>query len=542
MLVIEGTSVFSAIAIGPLRFFKKATLEIIRHTENSVEVELSRFEKARTLAIEQLDDLYKKATTDAGEEIAALFEVHKMMLDDPDFFEPVTSMITDQKVSAEYAVDEASKELSEVFSSMDDAYMKERAADVLDISKRVQIALAPEKHQPFTLEIPSIIAADDLAPSETMQLDKQLILGFVMMEGSLNSHTSILAKSMGIPAIIGTGTKLCEQSDNKHAILDGTAGKLYIEPDEDIVISIKQKSDELQKEHERLESLKGLPNVTKDGQEIKIYANALDLSGIKGAVDNDAGGIGLFRSEFLYLENTNYPTEEEQFAVYKKAAEQMNGKKVIIRTLDIGADKQAPYFNLPHEENPAMGMRAIRICLTRPEVFKTQLRALYRASAFGNIAIMFPMITSTGEIDEIMAIVEEVKEGLRRDSIAFNENVELGIMIETPASVIISEDLAKMVQFFSIGTNDLTQYTLAVDRQNREIERFCDTHHPAVLKMIKMTTDSAHKAGIWCGICGELASDLALTETFLRMGVDELSVSAGMVLKLREKVRGLDLR
>jgi len=542
MQILEGTSVFSAIAEGPLRFFKKADIEIIRNTENSVEVELSRFEKARVLAMEQLDDLYKKAHKDAGEEIAAVFEVHKMMLDDPDFFEPVITMINEQKVSAEYAVDEASKILSQVFSSMDDAYMKERAADILDISKRVQIALAPEKHKQFSLETPSIIAADDLAPSETIQLEKHLILGFVMTEGSLSSHTSILAKSMGIPAIIGTGTKLDEQSDSKYAILDGTTGKLYIEPDEDTKAAMKQKCDEIKKELERLETLIGLPNITKDGREIKVYANALDLSGISGAIKNDAGGIGLFRSEFLYLENTDYPSEQEQFEVYKQAAEQMNGKMVIIRTLDIGADKQASYFSLPHEENPAMGMRAIRICLTRPEVFKTQLRALYRASAFGNIAIMFPMITSTGEIEEIKQIVEEVKEDLRQDDIAFNENVELGIMIETPASVIISDELAKMVNFFSIGTNDLTQYTLAVDRQNREIERFCDTHHPAVLRMIKMTTESAHKGGIWCGICGELASDLTLTETFLRMGVDELSVSASMVLKLREKIRGLDIQ
>jgi len=541
MQILEGTSVFSAIAEGPLRFFKKADIEIIRNTENSIEVELSRFEKARALAVAQLDELYIKASKDAGEDIAAVFEVHKMMLDDPDFYEPVITMIRDQKVSAEYAVDEASKILSQVFSSMDDAYMKERAADILDISKRVQIALAPEKHKPFSLEVPSIIAADDLAPSETMQLEKSLVLGFVMMEGSLNSHTSILAKSMGIPAIIGTGTKLCEQSDNKHAILDGTTGRLYVDPDEDTVAAMKHKSDELQKERQRLETLKGLPNITKNGREVNVYANALDLSGIKSANDNDAGGIGLFRSEFLYLENTNYPTEQEQFEVYKKAAEQMNGKMVIIRTLDIGADKQVPYFNLPHEENPAMGMRAIRICLTRPEIFKTQLRALYRASAFGNIAIMFPMITSTGEIEEIKQIVEEVKEGLRQDGISFNEDAPLGIMIETPASVIISDELAKMVDFFSIGTNDLTQYTLAVDRQNRDLERFCDTHHPAVMKMIKITTDSAHNGGIWCGICGELASDLTLTETFLRMGVDELSVSASMVLKLREKIRGLDI-
>ena len=542
MLVIEGTSVYSAIAEGPLRFFKKADVEINRHTENSAEAEVSRFEKARALAIEQLDVLHEKAIVDAGEKIAALFEVHKMMLDDPDFFEPIIIKINNQKVSAEYAVDEASKELAEIFSSMSDAYMKERAADILDISKRVLTALAPEEHMPFSLEVPSIVAADDLAPSETIQLEKKMVLGFVMMEGSLNSHTSILAKSMGIPAIIGTGTKLCEQYDNKHAILDGTAGKLYVEPDEDTVVAMKLKSDDLQKERKKLEMLKGLPNITKDGREIDVYANAMDISGIQDALNNDAGGIGIFRSEFLYLESSDFPSEEEQFKVYKKAAEQMGGKKVIIRTLDIGADKQAAYFNLPHEENPAMGMRAIRICLTRPEIFTTQLRALYRASAYGNVAIMFPMITSTVEVEEVMKIVEEVKDDLRQEGIPFNEDVELGIMIETPASVIISDELAKLVQFFSIGTNDLTQYTLAVDRQNREIDRFCDTHHPAVLKMIKMTADSAHKEGIWCGICGELAGDLSLTETFIRMGIDELSVSASMVLRLREKIRELDLK
>jgi len=541
MYVIEGTGVFPAVAIGPLRFYKRKHIEIIRQTGNSPEVEVSRFENARAEAIEQLDELYKKAAVTAGDGISELFDVHKMMLDDPDFYEPVISIINEQNTSAEYAVDEASKVLSELFSSMDDAYMKERAADIKDISKRVLVALSPDRHEPFSLDIPSIIAADDLAPSETVQLNKNLVLGFVTIGGSVNSHTSILARSMGIPAIVNAGDKLNEQWDNKHTILDGMTGKLYIEPDEETIKTAEHKLAELKKEQNRLDSLKGLPDVTLDGKEVMIYANALDLSGIKDAVNNDAGGIGLFRSEFLYLENTDYPTEEQQFKVYKQAAEQMDGRKVIIRTLDIGADKQAPYFNLPPEENPALGMRAIRICLTRPEIFKTQLRALYRASAFGNIAIMFPMISSTGEVEEIKCIVDEVKEELRRDNIAFNDDVELGIMIETPASVIISDELAKMVNFFSIGTNDLTQYTLAVDRQNQQLGRFCDTHHPAVLKMIKMTTDAAHSTGIWCGICGELAGDLSLTETFLRMGVDELSVSASMVLKLREKVRSIDI-
>ena len=541
MRVYEGVSVYSGIAAGPLCFFKRNTIVIERETVSNPEAEVSRFEDARNLSMRQLDDLYIKALGDAGEDTAALFEVHKMMLDDPDFFEPVIGMITEQKVNAEYALDESSKVLSNVFASMDDAYMKERAADILDISRRVQIALCPEKYKPFSPQAPSIIIADDLVPSETVQLDRHLILGFVMLEGSLNSHTSILARSMSIPAIIGTGEQLGGEYDNIHAIVDGTTGKLYIEPDDETSEAMRLKSEKIRQDLENLETLKGLPNKTKDGREIKVYANALDLSGIKDAIKNDAGGIGLFRSEFLYMENTAFPTEQQQFEVYKQAAQQMDGKKVVIRTLDIGADKQAPYFNLPEEENPAMGMRAIRICLTRPDIFKTQLRALYRASVYGNIAIMFPMIISTAEVTQIKQIVEDVKCELRNEGIEYNENVETGIMIETPASVMISDELAGMVDFFSIGTNDLTQYTLAIDRQNRLLESFCDTHHPAVLRMIEMTAAAAHDAGIWCGICGELGGDLSLTEAFLRMGIDELSVSAGTVLKLREKIRSLDL-
>ena len=542
MLIIKSTSVFSGIAIGPLRFFKKESAEISRKTINDTEEEVQRFENARALAMGQLGELYKKALSEAGEKAAALFEVHQMMLDDPDYYESVINMVREQGINAEYAVSVTGKDMSGIFSSMDDDYMKERAADILDISEHVLKLLDPERYKPFTLAVPSIVAAQDLAPSETVQFDRRMILGFAMSEGSTNSHMSILARSMGIPAIIGAGGGLSEDMDGTLAILDGSAGTIYIDPDAVTIEVMQRKQRAARQNLERLETLKNQPNVTIDGQKIDVFANVLDLSGVDGALKNDAGGIGLFRSEFLYLENNDYPTEEEQFAVYKQVAAQMGGRKVIIRTLDIGADKQAPYFNLPPEENPAMGLRAIRICLTRPEVFKTQLRALYRASAFGNIAIMLPMIISVGEIKDIRGIIEEVKAGLIREKIPFSDSLEIGIMIETPASVIISDELAKIVDFFSIGTNDLTQYTLAIDRQNRRLEQFCDTHHPAILRMIEMTAKAAHNAGIWCGICGELAGDLSLTETFLRMGIDELSVSAAMILPLREKIRSIDLR
>ncbi|MCL2151483.1 MAG: phosphoenolpyruvate--protein phosphotransferase [Oscillospiraceae bacterium] len=542
MLIIKSESVFSGIAIGPLRFFKKDLAAVSHITVSNTEEEARRFESARALAIEQIGELYKKALNEAGEKAAALFEVHQMMLDDPDFYESVISMIREKRTNAEYAVSMVAKNLSEVFSSMDDDYMKERAADILDISQRVQKMLNPERYQPFTMTVPSIVAADDLAPSETVQLDRKKILGFVMSKGSSNSHMSILARSMGIPAIIGAGDELSEDLEGTLAILDGSTGTVYIDPDVVTIEVMQRKQRAARQNIERLETLKGQPNVTVDGQKIDVFANVLDLSGIDAALKNDAGGIGLFRSEFIYMESQDYPTEEEQFAVYKQAAEQMGGRKVIIRTLDIGADKQAPYFDLPQEENPALGLRAIRICLTRPEIFKTQLRALYRASAFGNISIMLPMIISLKEIKEIRHIVEEVKIELKHVKAIFNEDVEIGIMLETPASIIISDELAKVVDFFSIGTNDLTQYTLAIDRQNRQLEQFCDTHHPAILKMIEMATIAAHNAGIWCGICGELAGDLSLTETFLRIGIDELSVSAGMVLPLREKIRSIDLK
>jgi len=542
MLIIKSTSIFSGIAIGPLRFFKKESTEILRKTVDNVEDEVRRFENARTLAMGQLGELYEKALGGAGEKAAALFEVHQMILDDPDYYESVINMIREQGVNAEFAVSVTARELAEVFSSMDDEYMKERAADMLDVSEQVQKLLAPELYQPFTLAAPSIVAAQDLAPSETVQIDRRMILGFAMSKGSSNSHTSILARSMGIPAVIGAGDELSEKLDGMLAILDGATGTVYIDPDAEIIEAMQRKQRAARQNLERLETLIGQPNATVDGQTIDVFANVMDLSGIEGALKNDAGGIGLFRSEFVYMEKSDYPTEEEQFDVYKQVAEQMGGRKVIIRTLDIGADKQAPYFNLPLEENPAMGLRAIRICLTRPEIFKVQLRALYRASAFGNIAIMLPMIISLSEIEDIKKIIAEVKSELANDNISFNDGVEIGIMIETPASVIISNELAKAVEFFSIGTNDLTQYTLAIDRQNRQLEQFCDTHHPAILKMIEMTANAAHDAGIWCGICGELAGDLTLTETFLRMGIDELSVSAGMILPLREKIRSIDLR
>ncbi|MCL2877646.1 MAG: phosphoenolpyruvate--protein phosphotransferase [Acidobacteria bacterium] len=540
MLIIKGVCVSPGVAMGPLRFLKNEPLIIRREKTDDVENEAARFEKARTAAYAQLDELYREALNRVGEESAAIFEIHKMMLDDPDFRESVTDMIRAQSMNAEYAVSLTAQKFAAIFSSMDNAYMKSRAADVFDISERVQKALNPGSCAPFVINAPSILAARDIAPSEAVQLDKNMILGFATAEGTDKSHVSILAGSMGIPAVIGMGAELAAEMDGKTAILDGFTGTLYVEPDDAICAMMSNKLHEVREKREALNALKGRPNVTPDGRKIDIFANVNTLSGLDEVIDNDAGGIGLFRSEFLYLGRRDYPTEEEQFAVYKRAAEIMDGKKVVIRTLDIGADKRADYFNLPHEENPAMGLRAIRLCLTRPEIFKTQLRALYRASAFGNIAIMFPMIISAREVEDILKITEDVKADLRRGNVPFNEKTERGIMIETPAAVMTSGELAKMADFFSIGTNDLSQYTLAIDRQNRQLDRFYDPHHPAVLKMIEMTVKSAHDAGIWVGICGELGADLELTETFLRMGVDELSVSAGMVLPLREKILSLD--
>jgi len=540
-MIIKGTAVSEGVAIGPLRFLDNKPIDIKLEKIADAEDETARFETARLTASAQLEELRQSAQEKVGEENAAIFDIHIMMLDDLDYREFIIDMIRTQNVNAEYAVSQAAQKFSQTFSSMDDAYMKERAADVLDISERVQKALNPELNKTFELYVPSIIAANDIAPSEAVQLDKDMILGFATAEGSAVTHTAILARSMLIPAVVGTGAEITTSFDGKPAILDGFTGTLYIEPDDETSAVMTDKLHDLRKKREALNLLKDRPNITVDGTRIDVFANLSNLSNLDKVIDSSAEGIGLFRSEFIYLESKDYPTEEEQFTVYKKVAESMNGKKVIIRTLDIGADKQADYFDLPQEANPAMGLRAIRICLTRPEVFKTQLRAIYRASAYGNIAMMFPMIISVREVEDVFKITEDVKADLRRKMIPFNENTERGIMIETPAAVMISGELAKLVDFFSIGTNDLTQYTLAIDRQNSGAAVFYDPHHPAIIKMIEMTVKAAHDAGKWVGICGELGADITLTETFLRMGVNELSVSPGLVLPLKEKIISLDL-
>ena len=488
-------------------------------------------------AVSQLKGLYDKALEDVGEANAMIFEIHQMMLEDLDYLESIENIIRTQEVNAEYAVATTADNFSAMFAAMDDAYMQGRAADVKDVSERVLDILCGVDNGIKEMTEPCIIAADDLAPSETVQLDKSKVLGFATMYGSSNSHTAILARTMNIPAVIGLGEGLLEEYDGHDAVIDGFSGTLYIDPDEETMKLMEEKRAKDLEQKALLEQLKGKENVTKSGQKINVYANIGNVSDLGTVIKNDAGGIGLFRSEFLYLENTDFPTEEQQFAVYKKVAESMAGKKVIIRTLDIGADKQVDYFGLDKEENPALGYRAIRICLTRPEIFKTQLRALYRAAVYGNISIMFPMIISVDEVRRIKEIIAEVKEELKNEGIPYKEDVELGIMIETPASVMVSRDLAKEVDFFSVGTNDLTQYTLAIDRQNSKLDEFYDPHHPAVLAMIRMAAESAHAEGAWIGICGELGADLELTEEFLKMGLDELSVSPAMVLPLRKRIR-----
>ena len=537
MITLKGKSVFGGVAIGKISFYKRNETVIKReHVEDS-DAEYQRFLDAKDEALGELSALYEKAVNDVGEANAMIFEVHQMMLEDLDYQESIENIIKTQKVNAEFAVATTADNFAKMFASMDDAYMQGRAADVKDVSERVLNILSGAGTGVVKTEEPVIIAADDLAPSETVQLDKDKVLAFATMYGSSNSHTAILARTMNIPAIIGIGDMMSPEYDGRMAVVDGFTGQIYIDPDEKTLADMREKQKEDLAEKALLEELKGKENVTKSGQKINIYANIGNVSDIGAVLKNDAGGIGLFRSEFLYLENETYPTEDQQFAVYKQVAESMAGKKVIIRTLDIGADKKVDYFNLDPEENPAMGYRAIRICLTRPEIFKTQLRALYRASVFGNISIMFPMIISVKEVQKIKEIIAEVKEELRKDGIPFREDVELGVMIETPASVIISRELAKEVDFFSVGTNDLTQYTLAIDRQNNKLDAFYDPHHPAILEMIRMAAESAHAEGKWIGICGELGADLELTETFLEMGLDELSVSPAMVLPLRKKVR-----
>jgi phosphoenolpyruvate-protein phosphotransferase (PTS system enzyme I) len=541
MYVLKGKSVFGGIAIGKLSFYNKAKEIIKRYKIDDQEAEWERFESARKIAMEQLSNLYEKAVVEVGEANAMIMQVHLMMLEDLDYLDSVKNIINTQSVNAEYAVGVTGDNFSQMFSTIEDEYMRERAADVKDISERIIRVLNHDDSNGLNLSEPVIIAATDLAPSETVQLDKNKVLSFITRLGTVSSHTAILARNMNIPAIVNVGDELSDEYNGKLAIVDGFTGTIYIEPDETILKEMTEKKKIDEEKKALLLNLKGKENITKDGKKVSIYANIGNSTDIGDVLKNDAGGIGLFRSEFLYLEKNTFPTEEEQFTVYKYVAESMAGKKVIIRTLDIGADKQAEYFNLPAEENPALGYRAIRICLTQTDIFKTQLRALYRASAFGNISIMFPMITSVEEVLEIKEIVNEVKEELKNTGIEFNENLELGIMIETPAAVMISDLLAKEVDFFSVGTNDLTQYTTAIDRQNERLEKFYNPHHLAIIRMLELTAKNAHDNGIWIGICGELAADLELTETFLRMGIDELSVSPGLVLSVRKKVRGIDL-
>ncbi len=535
MRTYDGKSVCSGIAIGKIRVYKKDVQQVKRTKAKDPESELARFASAKEEAVRQLKCLYDKALKEVGEANAAIFEVHQMMLEDVDYNESVENIVRGQEVNVEYAVAATGYNFSRMFSAMDDDYMRERAADVKDISERLLAVLNGRNAGTAETEEPVIIVADDLAPSETVQLDKDMVLSIVTVHGSANSHTAILARMMEIPALVGAGLPLDETVDGKLGIVDGASGKIYVEPDEDTLNEMRERQQEEAEKKELLQRLKGRENVTLDGQKVMLYANIGNIKDLAMVMQNDAEGIGLFRSEFLYLEKEDYPDEEEQFQIYKQAAETMAGKRVVIRTLDIGADKQCGYFNMEHEENPALGYRAIRICLTRPEVFKTQLRALFRASAFGNIAIMYPMITSIKEIKRIKEVVGEVKAELDAQKMPYGEP-EQGIMIETPAAALISDVLAREVDFFSIGTNDLTQYTLAIDRQNTKLDEFYDAHHPAVLRMISMVVENAHRAGIWAGICGELGADQTLTREFLAMGVDELSVSPGSILPIRKIV------
>ncbi len=532
----QGKSVFGGVAIGRIHIFSKGQQQVKRIKVQDTEAEKKRYREAVQTAIAELQGLYDKALKEVGEANAAIFEMHQMMLEDEDFTESVENIIDSQSVNAEYAVASTGDNFAQMFASMDDEYMRGRAADVKDISERLVSVLNGASRQQMDADEPVIVMAVDLAPSETVQMDKDKVLSFVTTQGSVNSHTAILARTMSIPALIGVDMPLDAELEGKFAIVDGDNGTVYIDPSEDVLAQMQEKKEQAEEKKQLLQQLKGKETITKDGKKIKLYANIGNSKDLAMVLQNDAEGIGLFRSEFLYLEKEDYPTENEQFMVYKMVAETMAGKQVIIRTLDIGADKQCDYFNMDPEDNPALGYRAIRICLTRPEVFKTQLRALYRASAFGNISIMYPMITSVWEVKQIKKIVEEVKEELRAQNIEFGE-VAQGIMIETPAAVMISRELAKEVDFFSIGTNDLTQYTLAIDRQNPKLDDFYDAHHPAVLKMIHMVAQNAHAEGIWAGICGELGADLELTEQFLQMGIDELSVSPGRILPIRKIVR-----
>ena len=533
MQIYNGKSVFGGIAIGKISVYQKKEQQVKRVKIDDPEQEMARYEKAKAEGIKQLQGLYDKALREVGEANAAIFEVHQMMMEDDGYNESVENIIRSQGVNAEYAVATTGDNYAQMFSAMDDDYMRERAADVRDISEWLLTILNGEETGAVDADEPKIIVAEDLAPSETVQLDKDKVLSFVTVKGSLNSHTAILARTMAIPALVNTSVSLESEMDGRLGIVDGADGTFYVDPDEETLAEMKKRQEEDLSRKQLLLTLKGKENVTLDGQKVMLYANIGNIKDLATVIQNDAGGIGLFRSEFIYLEKEDFPTEEEQFQIYRQVAQTMAGKRVIIRTLDIGADKQCDYFHMEHEENPALGCRAIRICLTRPEIFKTQLRALFRASAFGKIAIMYPMITSVQEVRKIKEIVEEVKAELTSQGVEFG-NPEQGIMIETPAAAIISDDLAKEVDFFSIGTNDLSQYTMAIDRQNPQLDLFFDPHHPAVLRMISLVMENAHKAGIWAGICGELGADQSLTKEFLAMGVDELSVSPGSILPLRK--------
>ena len=542
MTVFQGKGVYGAIAIGKASIFSRGGADVRRESIDDPAKELERVEAAKALAAEQLEAIHDKALKEVGEANAEIFEIHIMMLDDEDYNDSIRNIIETQKVNAEYAVAVTSDNFAEMFANMDDAYMQARSADVKDISNRLIACMGAGGAAGESSDEKMIVCADDLAPSETVSLDKDKVLAFVTAFGSSNSHTAILARNMNIPAVIGVGEEFLKNIHNGDAlIVDGHTGKIIVSPDEDAVAEYTEKQASDIKKKQLLQEMKGKENITLDGTKINVYANIGGVGSIGAVLANDAGGIGLFRSEFLYLESDDYPTEEQQFTAYRKVLESMAGKKVIIRTLDIGADKQIDYFKLDKEDNPALGFRAIRICLTRPEIFRTQLRALYRASAFGELGIMFPMITSVSEVEKCLAMCEDVKKELQNDGIKYSDHVEVGIMIETPAAAIISDKLAPLVDFFSVGTNDLTQYTLACDRQNSKLESFVDTHHDAILRLIEMSAKNAHANGAWIGICGELAADLTLTETFLKMGIDELSVSPPYVLPLREKIRSIRL-
>ena len=542
MVKYQGKGVYGAIAIGKALKWKREDVQVKREKIEDVAQELERLRNAINKAMEQLESIYEKALEEVGEANAQIFEIHRMMLEDDDYNDAIVEMIQGQNVNAEYAVAVTADNFAEMFSAIDDSYMQARAADVRDISNRLILCLKETGEKSLIADEKVIICADDLAPSETVTLEKDKVLAFVTAYGSSNSHTAILARNMNIPAIIGVGEEFLNAiEDGELAIANGFTGEFILHPNEELLEEAKAKQREEEEKKELLEKLKGKDNVTLDGTKINIYANIGSVEDVGAVLVNDAGGIGLFRSEFLYLGREDYPSEEEQFKAYKRVLESMASKKVIIRTLDIGADKQADYFNLDKEENPALGLRAIRLCLTRPEMFKTQLRALYRASVYGKLGIMFPMITSTEELEQIFALCEEVKAELTADGLKYSDTIELGIMIETPAAAVISDKLAPMVDFFSVGTNDLTQYTLACDRQNPKVDPFCDIHHEAILRLIEMAAQNAHKNGAWIGICGELAADTRLTERFLRMGIDELSVSPSFVLKVRDVVRKLDL-